>query len=232
MVNDMNYLFLLAVVPCILIAYIIYKADKVEKEPIGEVIKAFIMGVAAVFITLFVSSILGIDKIMLDGNMFNTYVYSFFCIALIEELSKFICSFLFVNKNPNFNYLFDGIVYFSCVSLGFALVENILYCANGDLYSVLLRAFTAIPAHTFFGISSGYYYALYRRGKMNNEKNNIILLILSVLVPVILHGIYDFCILVENNCFLYVFLIFMAFLYWFSINKVRKLQIHDEFIKK
>lgn len=227
----MNYLFLLAVIPCILIAYIIYKADKVEKEPIGEIVKAFIMGFAAIFITLFISSFLGIDKIMLDDNIFNTYLYSFFGIALIEELSKFICSYIFVNKNPNFDYMFDGIVYFSCVALGFALVENLLYTANGDLASVLLRAVTAIPAHTFFGISSGYYYVLYRRSK-DRGQTNISLLILSILVPILLHGFYDFCILVENDLFLYLFLLFMTFLYCFSISKVKKLQDNDELINK
>lgn len=228
----MNYLFLLAIIPCILIAYIIYRADKVEREPVGEIVKAFFMGFAAIFLTLFVSSILHIDKIMLDSDIFNTYVYSFFCIALIEELSKFIFSFLFVNRNPNFNYLFDGIVYFSCVALGFALVENILYSYNGDIYSVLVRAFTAIPAHTFFGISSGYYYALYRRGKIRGEKNTVILLILSIIVPIILHGFYDFLLLMENRTFMYLFLIFMTFLYWFSVSRVKKLQDHDELIEK
>ena len=228
----MNYSFLLAIIPCILIGYIIYKTDKVEKEPVGEIIKAFFMGIAALFLTLFISKLLSIDKIMLDKDIFNTYVYSFFCIALIEELSKFIFSFLFVNRNPNFNYLFDGIVYFSCVSLGFALVENILYSANGDFYSILLRAFTAIPAHTFFGISSGYYYALYRRGKNRKEPNTAILLILSIIVPIILHGFYDFLLLVENSLFMYLYLVFMAFLYWFSVSKVKKLQEHDELIEK
>ena len=222
----MNYLFLLAVIPCILAAYIIYRADKVEKEPIGEIIKAIIMGFAAIFLTLFVSGMLGIDKIMLDNNIFNTYIYSFIYIALIEELSKFIFSYLFVNRNPNFDYVFDGIVYFACVSLGFALVENILYSSNGDLYTVLLRSFTAIPAHTFFGISSGYYYALYRKEKKKY------LFGLSLLIPVLLHGFYDFCILMGDNLFLYIYILFLGFLYMFSFSRVKKLQEKDELIKK
>ena len=222
----MNYLFLLAVIPCVLIAYIIYQADKVEKEPVGEIVKAIIMGFAAIFLTLFVSGVLGIDKIMLDNNIIDTYIYSFIYIALIEELSKFIFSFLFVNRNPNFDYVFDGIVYFACVALGFALVENILYAANGDLSTVLLRSFTAIPAHTFFGISSGYYYALYRKNK------KISLLGLSILIPILLHGFYDFCILMGNDIFVYTYILFLGFLYMFSFSRVRKLQKEDELIKK
>ncbi len=222
----MNYLFLLAVIPCVLIAYIIYQADKVEKEPVGEIVKAIIMGFAAIFLTLFVSGVLGIDKIMLDNNIIDTYIYSFIYIALIEELSKFIFSFLFVNRNPNFDYVFDGIVYFACVALGFALVENILYAANGDLSTVLLRSFTAIPAHTFFGISSGYYYALYRKEKKKS------LLGLSIFIPILLHGFYDFCILMGNNIFVYIYILFLGFLYLFSFSRVRKLQKEDELIKK
>ena len=228
----MNYLFLLAILPCILGAYIIYRADKVEKEPIGEIIKAVMMGFAAIFLTLFVSGIFGIDKIMLDDNIFNTYVYSFIYIALIEELSKFIFSYLFVNRNPNFDYVFDGIVYFACVALGFALIENILYAANGDLSTVLLRSFTAIPAHTFFGISSGYYYSLYRKDKVRKNKNNYWMLLLSILVPIFLHGFYDFCILMGNNLFVYIYILFLGFLYVFSFSRVKKLQEKDELIEK
>ena len=222
----MNIEFLLAVLPCVLIALYIYVNDKKEKEPVGEIFKAFVMGIASIFVTLFISSILGINKLYPNTNdIIEVLIYSFIYIALIEELAKFICSYIFVNRNPNFNYLFDGVVYFTCVSLGFALIENILYAFEGDIYSILLRAVTAIPAHTFFGISSGYYYSLYR--KNDNKKY----FIFSIVVPILLHGFYDFCILTDNYIFTYIFILFMTFFYYFSINRIKKFQKEDEYIK-
>ena len=228
----MYYIYLLAIIPCIVIAYMIYRADKKEKEPVGEIVKAFLMGVVAIFITLFISQIFGLYKIDLDTNMFHIYLYSFFGIALVEEVSKYLCSIVFVNRNSNFNYLFDGIVYFTCVSLGFALIENILYANVSGISDMLARAFTAIPAHTFFGISSGYYYSLYKKSKYNKEKNSISFLILSIIVPIILHGFYDFCILVGNDIFFYTYIVFMVCLYYYSFSRIKKMQDKDDLIKK
>ena len=225
--------FLLAIIPCILMAFIIYKNDKKEKEPIREIVKAFIMGMAAIFLTLFLSSVFGFDVVVVNNSSFGELIlYSFVYIALVEELSKFLFSYLFVRKNENFNYLFDGIVYFVCVSLGFALIENLLYAVDGDLYTTLLRGFTAIPAHVFFGITSGYYYVLYMRNKFNNKKGYRVYLLLSILFPILLHGFYDFCILIDHPIFTYIYVMFMVVLYYISINKIEKLKEKDDLIKK
>ena len=230
----MRFLFLLTVIPCIVVIDLIYRADKIEKEPTNEIIKAFLMGIVAIIITLIVSIILGITKFELEtASLLETFIYAFFGIALIEEISKFICGYLFVRKNPNFDYLFDGIVYFASVALGFALIENILYSFSDDggIMVAVIRAVTAIPAHAFFGISSGYYYALYRQSKYRNLENSWALLVLSILVPIMLHGFYDFCIFTNNYIFSIIFIIFVFILYIFSIKRVKNMSKNDELIK-
>ena len=44
-----------------------------------------------------------------------------FVISMVEELAKFIIGYMIVWKDKNFNYLYDGILYFSYV--GYLLVR-------------------------------------------------------------------------------------------------------------
>jgi len=225
----MQILILLAVIPSIIIAMILYLSDKKEKEPVLELVKAFFMGIGSIVLTLIVSYMFNIIDIKLDtDNIIQVFIYSFIDIALVEELSKWLCSYLFVRRNRNFNYMYDGIIYFAFVSLGFATVENILYAFSGELSTVLIRAFTTVPAHTFFGITGGYYYALAIREKNKenfNKKNKY--LILSIITPILLHF---FFLLTGNYLFLIVFLVFFVTLYNSSIDKAKKMEKIDHLL--
>jgi len=221
----MSFLFLLAVLPSLIIALLIYKADKKEKEPKRELIKAFLFGVLSVILTLTISSIFDISGIKINNNNFiEVAIYSFFGIALIEEFSKWICSYWLLKNNKNFNYLFDGIVYVTFVSLGFATIENILYTFVGGVFTGVLRSITTVPAHTFFGISSGYFISLAKQEELelsSSKKNNY--LFLSLFIPFMLHGFYDFCLLTQNYLLFIVYIVFVVCLYSFSIYQVKKM---------
>lgn len=223
----MELLFGLAVLPVIIIGIFIYQADKKEKEPISEIIKAFLFGFISIIMTLVISYILKINYIDVDtNNYFQVFLYSFCAISLIEELSKWICSYLFLRKNKNFNYLFDGIVYVTFVSLGFATIENILYTFTGGIATGIVRAITTVPAHAFFGIISGYHLALAKENNKNNEGK--IHFIYSLLIPILLHGFYDFCLLTDSIIFYLIYLIFVVFLYIISMKSATKLQREDK----
>ena len=189
MVDNMKFLIWLAVLPSLIIGILIYKADRMEKEPKKELLKAFLFGVLSVVLTLIISSVFSIiDANINSDDFFNVFIYSFFGIALIEEFSKWICSWMFLRKNKNFDYLFDGIVYVTFVSLGFATVENILYTVSGGIFTGIIRAITTVPAHAFFGIASGYYLSLAKKNRITN--NNLLknrYLFLSIFIPFILH---------------------------------------------
>ena len=231
----MEFFIWVAILPSIIIAFIINKADKKEKEPTIELVKAFSMGFLAVVLTLLLSFLLGINHIQVHSNrMIEVAFYSFFAIAFIEEFCKWICAHLFLRKNKNFNYLFDGILYVTLVSLGFATIENILYTLQGGLTTVIVRAITTVPAHAFFGIASGYYYSLSKKEKVeNHSKKSTQYFVISFLVPFLLHGFYDFCLLTENMILFTVYLIFIVSLYSISTYQVKKFMITDApFIKK
>lgn len=231
----MKFLILLAILPGIIIGFLIYKADKKEKEPKRELVKSFLLGFLAVILTLIISYLFGVVDLSVKlENWLEIFLYSFFCISLIEEFSKWICSYLFLRNNRNYNYLFDGIVYATFISLGFATIENILYTLSGGIVTGIIRAITTVPAHAFFGIFSGYYLSLSRKEQLaQNNKNKRKYLFYSLLVPFLLHGFYDFCLLTQNIIFFGVYFFFVVILYIMSIHQVKKLESIDApFIKK
>lgn len=230
--NMNNLLVLLSIVPSIVIAFIVYSSDKKEKEPVKELIKAFVLGILSIILTLTISFPLGVGNVdPRKCNIIEIIGYSFIAVALIEELSKWICSYLSIKDNPNFNYMYDGIVYFSFVALGFATVENILYALNGTLQTVLIRAITTAPAHVMFGLISGYYYAIYKREKIKHNKGYKTYLFFSIIIPIMLHGFYDFCLLTGNYVFFFIYVIFISSLYTFSINSAMKMEKYDRQVK-
>ena len=74
------------------------------------------------------------------------------------------------------------------VSLGFATVENIMYVLSSGLSTAILRALTAVPAHTIFAIVMGYYISM---GKFAHKKR-FYYKFMSLTAPTLLHGTYDF----------------------------------------
>ena len=229
----MELLITLAILPVIIIAFMIYKADRLEKEPKRELLKAFLMGFIAVILTLIISYLFNINNFKFNNdNYVEIIIYSFLGVSLIEEFSKWICSCVFLKSNRNYDYLFDGIVYTVFIALGFATIENLLYCFAGGVSTAIIRAITTVPAHVFFAISCGYYMTLSKIEKIKlNRKKSMFYLFLSLLTPFLLHGFYDFCLLSENVMFFYIYLVFIVSLYSFSIYRVRKMMNEERKFK-
>ena len=226
-------LLLISILPVIIIGFLIYKMDKKEREPKKELIKAFIFGILSVIITLIISFIFKIVEFDPESaSISEIFIYSFFSIALVEEFSKWLLGYIFLKSNKEYDYLFDGIVYYIYVALGFACVENILYTMGSGIATGLIRAVSTVPAHAFFASTCGYYYSLhkYEKYRSNNKKSNSYLL-LSLFIPILLHGFYDFCLFSRNYILLITYIVFVVSLYSFSIRNIKKLQKDDKPLK-
>lgn len=225
----MPFLILLGILPSFIIAFIIYNTDKKEKEPIKELIKAFFMGVLAILLTLAISLVLKIGTVDANSDSLIRILYiSFIEIALVEELCKWFCGHMFLRQNKDFNYMFDGIVYYVFVALGFATVENILYIINGNVTVAIIRAITTVPAHAFFGATIGYFYSVAKREEIKgNKKKKNINILLSLLVPILLHGFYDFCLFSGIAALFTTYVVFVVSLYVFSIDNIKKMERID-----
>ena len=214
----------LAILPTIILGYYIYKKDIIEKEPINLLAKLFFVGVIltvpAAFLEKFLISIIETN---IDYIMLKAFVLSFFCIALVEEGYKLLFCYLIGYKNKNFNHIYDSIVYCVFLSLGFATLENILYVVEYGNSTAILRAVTSVPAHVFYGISMGYYMGKAKYYETNfSEVKSLKNKILSLFLPIIIHGIFDFLLLTESEIMITIFFIFVFLMYIIAYFQIKK----------
>lgn len=224
----MDYLLLIvtlivAILPIYLIGYYFYKKDTI-KEPKKLLIKLFLSGIGSCIIVLFLSlfgiilfpNFANVENI---HNKFSLLIYCFIFVGTIEEISKFIMIYSISYNNKEFDQAFDIILYSVFVGLGFACFENMIYILGSELNitTALLRGFTAVPAHVCFQTIMGYYLYL---SKTNNKNNNIFL---SIIIPIILHGTYDFFIFSQNELLILLFILLLIFLIIFANSKIKKL---------
>jgi RsiW-degrading membrane proteinase PrsW (M82 family) len=129
----MLFLLLLAILPVILLLFFIYAKDSYEKEPIKLLIGLVVLGIVSAIPAIILEEVLQsmIDPIFGVPKKAPTYAYHFIIaflgVAVVEEFVKFMAAFFPTWNHPAFNFKFDGIVYCFYASMGFALIENILY---------------------------------------------------------------------------------------------------------
>lgn len=211
-------LLILSLAPVVAIALYIYFRDKYEKEPIRMLFFALLVGALSVIPILFLENFLDSFTLLFPDYIATVYK-AFVVVGFSEELFKFIALYLLIWKSKEFNEKFDGIVYGTYVSLGFAAVENILYVSNGGLQTGISRAITAVPAHAIFGITMGFYLGLARFYKLNEKT----LKLKALLIPILLHGIYDFILFTGLAWLIVVFVAFVIFLYISGLKRIKQL---------
>ena len=187
---------------------------------------------------------------VVDGRVYlYEFFNNFFGIALVEEGFKWLFMFLITRKSKSFNCLFDGVVYAAFVSLGFAAAENVMYVFMGGLSTGAMRFFTAVPAHCAFSVVMGAFYGKWfvcrNAGALEKHlyQNRVILtaprgfgagkyLLLSLLIPMAIHGFYDFCCHFTAVSWIYWFLLFvlLVVLYVICFRNVGVLSKKDAYI--
>lgn len=221
-------LFLLSALPVVLLATYIYVKDK-NKEPSKLLLKLFFCGFLSIIITLILSLLLElfipIFRIDTDKlNLIELVFYAFINVALVEEFAKWIITYNFSYNDDNLDEVYDMIVYSVFVALGFAFVENVLYVFKGGIGTGILRALLAVPGHACDGAIMGYYLGLAKLSEINNNKKlkrkNIIL---SILVPTLMHGIYDYCLFTGKFLFTIIFYVFVFIIYIVTLKRIKRL---------
>ena len=181
-------LLLAAGLPVAIFLFIIYRKDK-QKEPPGLLVKCFLLGCVATVPIVIVELIVG--ELNNFNSAFLTSFYDAFIVAaLVEEGFKFLFLYWIIWHRREFDQHYDGIVYAVFVSLGFALVENILYVVDLGFGVAIMRGLLSVPGHGLFGVCMGYFFALAKFAPDRRRRKKQ--LWLSFLVPVLFHGLYDF----------------------------------------
>ena len=184
-------LLILAVVPGLLICFLIFRTDRYEKEPKLLMLASFVLGALITYPTMKLeelASTLGWEH---SSNFFKLFFFSVVFVGLIEEAFKFLCLMVGPYLRKAFSEPLDGIVYAIFIAMGFATVENILYADRFGIQTVALRGLTAVPAHAAFAVIMGYYVGLAKF----NKKDRIKYLLLGLGISSLVHGLYDFFIL-------------------------------------
>ena len=221
----MNTLLYIAALPVILIWFYIYFQDK-NKESKKILSKLFLGGLSSCIIVLIVSAILKrffpifvVDRSSL--NLIELFINVFIGVALIEEFSKWVMVYAISYDSEEFDEFYDMIVYSVAVTLGFALFENILYVFINGFKVGVIRALLAVPGHAANGIFMGYYLGLAKIAEVNGRKDlRVKNIILSILVPTLLHGFYDYCLSSNKAVLILVFFVFVIILDILSVKKV------------
>jgi len=215
--------------PILIIAAYIYFRDKYEKEPIRLLIMTLIVGALTSLPIMLTESLFALIGEKFNGA-FKAFWDSFFVASLNEEGIKLIALFLLIWKSKEFNELFDGIIYATFISLGFAGIENLAYVYQNGVTTGLFRAITAVPAHALFGITMGFFFARAKFSEKNRKK--YLYFILSFLIPFTFHGIYDLTLMSGEKLLLLTFVPFLIFLWISGFKKMKKMSNESVFKDK
>lgn len=209
---------LLAAAPALILLLYFYRQDRRKREPGRMILFSLVLGIASTIPALILGSLA--DPVF---STFSPLVYIFLTAyvtsALIEESSKLFVVFRFIVPKKDFDEVSDGIVYTIGASMGFAILENILYSAGNPLSLMLLRGITAVPLHAIASGIMGYYIG---RSKFEHPSIRFKGLFFAVLI----HGTYNFLLFTSS---IFSILIIPLLIYcWKHLKKLGTLALLED----
>ena len=228
----MNNLILIAVavIPALYLLVRVYRADRLEKEPAGLLISLLVLGVVVTFLASITEELgqMLLASLFPEGGILYAALLYFVVVALSEEGFKYLLLKLRTWKSPDFNCQFDGVVYAVFISMGFALWENIAYVMRFGFGTAVARAVTAIPGHACFGVYMGVWYGAAKRCELAGlDEEAALARKRSLLIPVLLHGAYDFIATMQNDIMSILFLVFISWMFRAALKVVREASARD-----
>ncbi len=222
-----------AVVPAVLLIIRIYRADRLEKEPVRLIVSLMVLGVLSTTLASLTEQLgdIAVAYFFPEGTLEYDILLYFIVVAFSEEGFKYLLLKTRTWRSPDFNCLFDGVVYAVTVSLGFALWENIGYVLSYGIGAAVARALTAVPGHACFGVFMGAWYGFAKRRELAGDATRSgRCRRMAVLVPALLHGAYDFIAARQTEAMSAVFVVFVLLMFFVSSRVVRRLSREDEYL--
>lgn len=229
--DQMKLLLGLSVLPALLLMMYIRSKDKIEKEPFGLLAKLFALGAATTISAAIVETVANalLSEVLDSATLPFIMIENFLIVALAEEGGKLFVLKKATWRSPEFDYTFDAVVYSVAVSLGFATLENVVYVvSSGTIGLAVMRGILSVPGHAIDGVYMGYFYGLAKRAEARGDdvlRRSSMLR--ALFVPVLIHGFYDFCLSLESDIMLLVFVAFEILITVLAVRKVNKLSRED-----
>lgn len=210
---------ILAIIPGIMILYALKKKQLIKKEQYAKLYCLFVLGALSIIFAFWLET--WGDNILLEYFTENTmgYIYydSFLITAFSEELGKMIILFFSIKMIRGKDKI-PGCICGILVGLGFGVLENMLYALDGDISVMMMRAVFCVPGHALYGLYMGYFF-----DRALNEKRVLPNIFLSFFIPVLQHGLYDFCLSSENAAAIIWTLIYNLILYLYTIHFIEEI---------
>ncbi len=182
----MEYLaiILLALMPvAILLVLYSHWVDK-KRWFVSKIRYYYLAGVLSCLPSYLTESTL-ISQFLFDRGLWTDFLEAFVYVSFVEELYKWIMFIIaykwFYKVLKPLDYITAGVL----VGLGFATLENLLYGMLYDWQTLIVRLFTAVPAHLAYGVLMGFFFYRFAHTK------KIKYLLASLFAPVMMHGLYD-----------------------------------------
>ena len=222
-----------AVIPAVVLLIYVYRMDRLEKEPWPVIWRLGLFGAISTALAQVTESIgiAGLPYLASPGGKGYYLLLCYLVIGLSEEGFKYLILKLRTWRSPEFNCRFDGVVYACAVSLGFSLWENVLYVTTYGMGTAIVRAVTAIPGHSCFGVFMGVFYGAAKKHEAyGNAAASGRCRLLALLVPVLLHGTYDYLAMRDQSISGLVFLVFIAVMFFVAYRTVKKISDSDSYL--
>lgn len=195
-----NVLMILPVtLPVLFWAAYHYHKDRHLPEPIANLLLCFLLGIAAAFLSKWLYVSLGwfdlrYDALALaDRSSLGLLAYAVFAIGPIEEFAKLLPFVVIVLRLKAFDEPMDGIIYASFIALGYAASENLHYLQFLTPWEAAARGFAAPVVHILFASIWGHWIgSAYLAGR-----SIIGCTLKGFVVAAVLHGFYDFVVLIN-----------------------------------
>ncbi len=197
-----------------LLAYFYWK-DRYDAEPLSMVIRLFLAGV------LIVLPAMVVQRALTQWIGDSPLAFSFVISAGVEELLKFFVLYHMIFNHTEFDEPYDGIVYATSVSLGFATMENVLYAflEPSTFGTLMVRALLPVSGHALFGVFMGYSLG---KAKFASGRQVRFHLGMALLLPLLWHGAYDYMMLKVSSDWIWIAAPFMLLLWYRGIRRVNR----------
>ena len=205
--------YLATALPPVILGLIIWKSDRFQ-EPGKFLFASFLLGVAIIFpldFFIIVTEHILAQLLHLDIELYRDWdsktgavfpvaeaaFQNFFRAAFLEEGLKFALLIFFCVRLADLNEPMDAIVYGAAIGLGYAAIENVGYLnievCNSPPWSIegVRCRYYPLVMHLGFGVVMGLFLSqnLFEERSLFKRR---LMLILSLVIPVIFHGVYNY----------------------------------------
>ena len=179
----------LALVPAVLWIFMFYQLDAAEPEPVGDVAKIFVVGLAlAGAIGIPLTSELFRVQDWLFRDTPTTILGSVFIIGSVEAFIVYASVRFFIYDEPEFDERSDGVIYGTAAGIGYATALNLQFIlsnrgaalGSGEIYVAEVAL-----AHAALGGLLGYFL-----GKSKMQHEPVWWLALGFVLAAILNGLF------------------------------------------